>query len=86
MGMDEKARLDAFEKMLHAIQENYQNTDQKMKRLKEEGKEKTATYRQLMGNKMQNEVSGERIKRYLENRRGNGTYQRLGFFSYPWQI
>ena len=24
-----------------------------MKRLKEEGKEKTATYRQLMGNKMQ---------------------------------
>ena len=35
MGMDEKARLDAFEKMLHA------------------GKEKTATYRQLMGNKMQ---------------------------------
>ena len=53
MGMDEKARLDAFEKMLHAIRENYQNTDQKMKRLKEEGKEKTATYRQLMGNKMQ---------------------------------
>ena len=40
MGMDEKARLDAFEKMLHAIRENYQNTDQKMKRLKEEGKEK----------------------------------------------
>ena len=53
MGMDEKERLDAFEKMLHAIRENYQNTDQKMKRLKEEGKEKTATYRQLMGNKMQ---------------------------------
>ena len=53
MGMDEKARLDAFEKMLHANRENYQNTDQKMKRLKEEGKEKTATYRQLMGNKMQ---------------------------------
>ena len=53
MGMDEKARLDAFEKMLHGIRENYQNTDQKMKRLKEEGKEKTATYRQLMGNKMQ---------------------------------
>lgn len=50
--MENSNRLEAFEKMLEAIQENYETTDGKMKRLKEEGKEKTATFRQLMGNKM----------------------------------
>ena len=39
--------------MLKAVQENYENTDVKMKELKAEGKEKSATYRQLMGNKLQ---------------------------------
>nr|WP_296266895.1 hypothetical protein [uncultured Merdimonas sp.] len=51
--MKEKERLEAFEKMLKAVQENYENTDAKMKKLKAEGKEKTATYRQLMGSRMQ---------------------------------
>ncbi|MCI5953624.1 MAG: hypothetical protein MRZ49_03425 [Lachnospiraceae bacterium] len=46
-------RLEAFEKMLDTIQENYIKTDEKMKLLKAEGKEKTATYRQLMGTKLQ---------------------------------
>lgn len=57
--MDEKNRLEAFEKMLASILKNYQDVDEKMKRLKAEGKEKTATYRQLMGNKMlyQNMIS-----------------------------
>lgn len=57
--MDEKNRLKAFEKMLASILKNYQDVDEKMKRLKAEGKEKTATYRQLMGNKMlyQNMIS-----------------------------
>ena len=32
---------------------NYETADNKMKRLKAEGKEKSATYRQLMGNKLQ---------------------------------
>lgn len=57
--MDEKNRLEAFEKMLASILKNYQDVDEKMKLLKAEGKEKTATYRQLMGNKMlyQNMIS-----------------------------
>lgn len=51
--MEKEERLEAFEKMLKAVQENYENTDVKMKELKAEGKEKSATYRQLMGNKLQ---------------------------------
>ncbi len=50
---DKESRLEAFEKMLSAVKDNYQQTEQKMKKLKEEGKEKSATYRQLMGNKLQ---------------------------------
>lgn len=46
-------RLEAFEKMLVAVEENYHQTEQKMRKLKDEGKEKSATYRQLMGNKLQ---------------------------------
>lgn len=46
-------RLQAFEKMLEAVKKNYETADNKMKRLKAEGKEKSATYRQLMGNKLQ---------------------------------
>ncbi|MGN1378439.1 MAG: hypothetical protein ACI4V6_08795 [Dorea sp.] len=55
--MDQKKesekRLLAFETMLEAVQKNYEDVNQKMGRLKKEGKEKTATYRQLMGNKLQ---------------------------------
>ncbi len=53
IGMETEKRLEAFEKMLEAIQKNYMATEEKMKSLKAEGKEKTATYRQLMGNKLQ---------------------------------
>lgn len=48
-----ETRLEAFEQMLKAVKESYHQTEQKMKNLKEAGKEKSATYRQLMGNKMQ---------------------------------
>ena len=51
--MEKETRLEAFERMLEAVQNHYYDTDRKMRRLKEEGKEKTATYRQLMGNKLQ---------------------------------
>lgn len=52
--MNEKEkRLEAFEKMLRSVKENYKNAEQKMNILKAEGKDKTATYRQLMGNKLQ---------------------------------
>lgn len=51
--MDPEKRLEAFEKMLAEIQKDYETAENKMRRLKEEGKEKSATYRQLMGNKLQ---------------------------------
>ena len=51
--MDDEKRLEAFEKMLTEVQKNYETAENKMKQLKAEGKEKTATYRQLMGNKLQ---------------------------------
>ena len=50
---DKGDRLEAFEKMLLSVKKQYEAADEKMKQLKSEGKEKTATYRQLMGNKMQ---------------------------------
>lgn len=50
--MDETGRLAAFEAMLAAVQESHAQTDETMRRLREQGREKTATYRQLMGNRM----------------------------------
>lgn len=50
--MDKEQRLEAFEKMLSAIEENYAGILAKMEALKSQGKEKSATYRQLMGNKL----------------------------------
>ena len=50
--MDKEQRLEAFEKMLSAIEENYAGIVSKMETLKAQGKEKSATYRQLMGNKL----------------------------------
>ena len=49
--MDEQ-RLKAFEDMLAAILRQYDDTTEKMAKLKAEGKEKTVTYRQLLTNKM----------------------------------
>lgn len=51
--MDMENRLAAFEKMLAAVQANYESTVSKMVQLKAAGKEKSATYRQLMGNKLE---------------------------------
>ena len=45
-------RLKAFEAMLKFVQDNYEDTVIKMEKLKSEGKTKTATYGQLMGNKL----------------------------------
>ena len=50
--IDEK-RLKAFEDMLAAIRKQYDDTTEKMAKLKVEGKEKTVTYRQLFANKLQ---------------------------------
>ena len=46
-------RLEAFEEMLLSVKQKYEMADSKMKKLRAEGKEKSATYRQLMGNKLQ---------------------------------
>ena len=51
--MEDEKRLEAFENMLEVIKKNFEDTDNKMIQLKKEGKEKTVTYRQLMGNKLQ---------------------------------
>ena len=50
--MDQEKRLAAFERMLAAIEEIYAGIISKMEALKAQGREKSATYRQLMGNKL----------------------------------
>lgn len=45
MEKSDRTRLDAFEKMLGAVQKEYDDTVGKMERLKAEGKSKTVTYR-----------------------------------------
>ncbi len=41
-----------FEAMLAAVQQNFDDTVAKMERLKAQDKTKTATYRQLLGDKL----------------------------------
>ena len=45
-------RLQKFEAMLHEIQEQCEREKRAMDELKAQGKEKTATYRQYMGNRL----------------------------------
>ena len=45
-------RLQAFETMLNDIQNQYETEKRTMDELKAQGKEKTATYRQYMGNRL----------------------------------
>ncbi len=66
--MDEK-RSAAFEKMLADILSRYGSTVEKMAKLKADGKEKTATYRQLFADKLQyqNMISYYRAYGLLED-------------------
>lgn len=50
--MDRDEKLKAYEKMQEAIQVEYDNITAKMEQLKNEGRVKSATYRQLMGKRM----------------------------------
>lgn len=50
--MDETQRLEAFEKMLQAVQTEYENIVRQMNQLKEKGKIKSVTYQQLLARKM----------------------------------
>lgn len=45
-------RLEAFEEMLRNVQQEYDSIQRQMDDLKEKGKTRSATYRQLMGRKM----------------------------------
>ena len=45
-------RLEAFEKMLFEIRAQAEYEAKQLDKLKAEGKEKTATFRQYMGNRM----------------------------------
>lgn len=49
--MDEK-RLEAFEKMFCAVQNEYDTIQKKMEELKAKGKVKSVTYQQLLSRKM----------------------------------
>ncbi len=70
--MNKENRIDAFEEMLTAVQENYDQADRRMKQLKAEGKEKSATYRQLMSSKLQyqNMLSMYRLYGLIEEENG----------------
>ena len=61
-------REEKFEKMLRAVQSGYDTTVQKLEKLKSEGKTKTATYRQLLGDKLtlQNILSWYRVYGLLD--------------------
>lgn len=48
----EKKRLESFERMLAAVEKEYQDIQGKMEDLKAKGRVKSATYQQLMGRKM----------------------------------
>lgn len=45
-------RLEAFETMLRELQQRFEFEKKKMEEMKLQGKEKTATYRQYMGNRL----------------------------------
>lgn len=51
--MIDEVRFKAFEDMLGAILKQYDEITAKMTKLKAEGREKTATYRQFLAKKMQ---------------------------------
>lgn len=50
--MDREERLEAFEKMLADTEKNYGDAQRRIDELRAAGKEKSATYRQFMGNKL----------------------------------
>ena len=51
--MTQTERLASFVAMLETVQEQYQRAEEQMRALKAQGRERSATYRQLMGNRLQ---------------------------------
>ncbi len=57
-------RLESFERMLAEIIQQAEYEQAEMDRLKKEGKEKTATYKQYFGNRMLYKMMLEKYKQY----------------------
>ena len=57
-------RLEAFEKMLSDLQARSEHEKLMMDKLKAEGKEKSATYRQYFGNRQLYRMMLEKYKEY----------------------
>ena len=56
--------LEQFEKMMADIKAQSEYETEQMRRLKAEGKEKSATYRQFFGNRMLYKMMLEKYKEY----------------------
>lgn len=57
-------RIEAFERMLSDIQKQSAYETEQMEKLRAAGKEKTATYRQYLGNRMVYKLLLEKYKEY----------------------
>lgn len=57
-------RLEAFERMLFDIKKQAEYETEQLKLLKAAGKEKSATYRQYLGNRMLYNMMLEKYKEY----------------------
>ena len=57
-------RLEAFEAMLSDLQRQAEYEKEQMDLLKAAGKEKTATYRQYLGNRMLYKMMLDRYRKY----------------------
>lgn len=57
-------RLEAFERMLADLQARLTATEERMQALRAQGREKSVTFRQLMGEKLQLQAMLELYKMY----------------------
>lgn len=57
-------RLEAFERMLSDLQARLAATEERMQALRAQGREKSATFRQLMGDRMQMQAMLELYRLY----------------------
>lgn len=57
-------RLAAFEQMLSDIRKQAEDEKEQMKKLKSQGKEKSATYRQYFGNRILYKMILEKYREY----------------------
>ena len=57
-------RLEAFERMLADLKARMAATEERMQALRAQGKEKSVTFRQLMGEKLQLQAMLELYKMY----------------------